>query len=522
MLKRLAALALALSACAAPQPPVTPPAPAAAAPPAIRASISADDLRRDLHAFAADSFRGRAAGTPDALRAARFIADRLQRLGVEPAGDSGYFHRVPLSIDRVGPGTQFSILEGTRRTRLVAPDDLLPVVTLGPGAYGKLSAAGEMVFAGYGVTLPAVNRDDFARLDVSGKVVVVVAGAPAGVDSATRIQLESQEGWALRLQRLLPLQPAAVIILLQGEGATFYEKATPVLMRTMSTVTGALPDESQRQFPMIMLGLPKAGSPLLPSGWPNDDLAQPLTGRRFEGRVELTRTMTNDYNVVGVIPGSDARLRESYVALGAHYDHVGVGEPVAGDSIYNGADDDGSGTVALLAIARSLSEAPVKPRRSLLFVWHAAEEAGLIGSAHFTANPTVPIDSIVAHVNADMIGRNHPDSVYIVGPGAAPGNQSRAMGAVLDSVNATRSRPFAFNREWDTPTHPERIYFRSDHFHYATKGIPIVFFTTGLHDDYHKPSDSADKIDYAKLTRLAELIHDFAVTLANREGRLSP
>jgi hypothetical protein len=519
--KRLVPLLLTMAACAAPAPPVTAPAPAtAAAAPAIRANITADELRRDLFAIADDSFRGRASGTMDAIRAARFIAERAQRLGLEPAGDSGYYHRVPLSVDAVGSATAFTVTQGGRTTQLRAPADLLPLVTLGPGAYARLAAAGDMVFAGYGVTMPALGRDDFAGLDVSGKVVVVVAGAPAGADSATRAQLESQEGWALRLQRLLPMQPAAVIILLAGSGATLYEQAAPELMRTMAPDAGPLPGESQRQFPMILLGLPREGSPLLPPGWPTEDRAQVLAGRRFEGRVDLTRSVVSDYNVVAVLRGSDPNWRNTYVALGAHYDHVGVGEPVAGDSIWNGADDNASGTVALLAIARSLAESPVKPRRSVLFVWHAAEEKGLLGSAHFVGNPTVPIDSIVAHVNADMIGRNHPDSVYIVGPGAAPNNQSRVLGTVLDSVNSARARAFSFNREWDTPTHPERIYFRSDHYNYATRGIPVVFFTTGLHDDYHRPSDTPDKIDYDKLARLSELIHDFAVAVANRETRL--
>jgi Zn-dependent M28 family amino/carboxypeptidase len=152
-------------------------------------------------------------------------------------------------------------------------------------------------------------------------------------------------------------------------------------------------------------------------------------------------------------------------------------------------------------------------------VWHIGEELGLFGSSWFTAHPTVPIDSIVAQINADMVGRNNADSLYVVGPGAAPNGQSRVLGQVLDSVNVLQSRPFALNREWDTTEHPERIYYRSDHFNYASKGIPIVFLTTGLHPQYHQVTDEPQLIDYAKLARVATLMRDVGVALAQRTTR---
>jgi Zn-dependent M28 family amino/carboxypeptidase len=174
--------------------------------------------------------------------------------------------------------------------------------------------------------------------------------------------------------------------------------------------------------------------------------------------------------------------------------------------------------VALLALARAFVQSP-PPRRSVLFVWHTAEEKGLLGSAYFTDHPTVPLDSIVAQVNADMIGRNSPDSLYVVGPVAAPGGQSRALGVVVDSVNATLATPFAFDREWDSPTHPEQIYYRSDHYNYARKGVPIVFFTSGLHADYHRVTDDVGKIDFAKLAHVDLLLFDLGEALADRSAR---
>jgi Zn-dependent M28 family amino/carboxypeptidase len=225
------------------------------------------------------------------------------------------------------------------------------------------------------------------------------------------------------------------------------------------------------------------------------------------------------HNVVALVRGRDPALRASYVAYGAHYDHIGVLPAEAGDSIANGADDDGSGSVSLLAVAEAFVTAPERPRRSVLFVWHVGEEQGLLGSSYFTEHPTVPLDSIVAQLNADMIGRNAPDSLYIVGPAAAPRGQSRVLGEIVDSVNRALPRPFQFNREWDSPTHPEQIYFRSDHYNYARRGVPIVFFTTGLHVDYHRVSDEPAKIDYEKLARVDRLLYEVGRAVANRPTR---
>jgi len=173
--------------------------------------------------------------------------------------------------------------------------------------------------------------------------------------------------------------------------------------------------------------------------------------------------------------------------------------------------------MALLAIARRLVASPA--RRSALFVWHVGEEKGLLGSSYFTEHATVPIDSIVAQLNADMIGRNAPRELFVVGPQAAPNGQSRVLGRIVDSVNASLPEPFMINREYDSPDHPEQLYQRSDHYNYARQGIPIVFFTTGLHADYHRVSDEASKIDYEKLARVATLILDAGRAAGDRGAR---
>jgi len=518
MRRSVLALLLAGIGCAsAPRTPSAPPAPAAAP----VGAVTSEELRRDLNAFADDSMRGRETGTEDATRAMRFLAERVQKLGLEPAGDSGFVQRVPMQKEVFGPGSKIEVEQNGRVRQVALGREIVPLLNLGAGVPPtKRTAEGEIVFLGYGLTQSNPKRDDFAGLNLAGKVVVVVNGAPAGTDSARREQLEAQGAISERIGQILPHRPAAIIVLLTGKGTELFEQSAPQLERAVALRTNA-PEvpESDRVIPMIMLGVPVVGSPLLPTGWPTDDKAQLLTGRKLTARIEQVKTPITGYNVVAVVRGSDPALRNTYVAYGAHYDHVGILNPVNGDSIANGADDDGSGSMSLLAIARVMQQAPVKPRRSVLFVWHIGEEKGLLGSSWFTDHPTVPIDSIVAQLNADMIGRNADTLLYVVGPLAAPNNQSKRLGAILDSVNAAFPTPFKLNREWDSATHPEHIYERSDHYNYARKGIPIVFVTTGLHDDYHKVSDEPRKIDFAKLARVTRLMADMGWAVANSPKR---
>ncbi len=278
-------------------------------------------------------------------------------------------------------------------------------------------------------------------------------------------------------------------------------------------------------------------------------------------------------NVIAILRGSDPVLRDEFVAIGSHNDHIGVSpapsdhdslhvynveltrlgvphwdglkrmardslralikvnvdsirrlRPSRADSIRNGADDDGSGTVALLEIAEALAAAPVKPKRSILFVWHSAEEKGLLGSKWFTEHPTVPLEKIVAQLNIDMIGRGgaadieggSPDYLQLVGSRRVSGE----LGDIVEQSNASSARPFKFDYQFDAKGHSERIYCRSDHYNYARYNIPITFFTTGLHPDYHQVTDEPQYIDYEKMTRITSFIGAIAVQVANLDHRL--
>jgi Zn-dependent M28 family amino/carboxypeptidase len=216
-------------------------------------------------------------------------------------------------------------------------------------------------------------------------------------------------------------------------------------------------------------------------------------------------------NVVGLLEGRDPALRGEYIVFSAHMDHVGVGEPVNGDSIYNGADDNASGTTAVLALAEAFAHSGERPRRSLIFLTVSGEERGLWGSAHFTSQPPVAIDSIAAAVNIDMIGRNWPDTIVAIG------KEHSDLGTSVDRVAAVH--PELRLAAIDDPWPNEQFYYRSDHYNFARRGVPVLFFFNGTHGDYHEPGDEPQKIDVEKATRVARLLYYFGLDIANATPR---
>ncbi|HEY5219196.1 MAG TPA: M28 family peptidase, partial [Gemmatimonadaceae bacterium] len=229
-------------------------------------------------------------------------------------------------------------------------------------------------------------------------------------------------------------------------------------------------------------------------------------------------TETFDYpsvNVVGIVRGTDPKLRDEYVMFSSHTDHDGVRYPIDGDSIWNGADDNASTSVAILAIARAFAKQPAK--RSALFIWHGAEERGLLGSRYHAAHPVVPLHEIVAVLNGDLIGRNNPDTASLLGVQPPHRNSIDLVRMALAANAATGN--FVLDSTWDRPTHPEGWYFRSDHLPYARLGVPALMYSTNLHNDYHTPRDEASRIDYAKLKHMTDWIFETGWLAANAPKR---
>ena len=514
------------------------------APQPTRPAIDPNDLMTRMYVFADDSMQGREFSTRGNVMGTDYIAAELGRMGLEPAGENGTFFQVlPVSRRRLDPASALKVGGAT----LAAWTDFAPF-DQGPGVRNVNGA--QVVYGGV--------WGDTARLigaaESRGKVVVLtLSPGPGGVPA-----------WTAPRQQLQARFPGAAGIAL----ATLDRMPSNVraFLREPGTRVGA-PDSVAR--PAHFWVTPAAAARML--GGDLATLAKGASGGTITGSVAF-RTEPAEFparNVVAVLPGSDPALRGQYVAIGSHNDHIGVapspvdhdslrafntvmrpqgaddeaGQPSAEqaariaalldslrrahpprlDSIANGADDDGSGSVAMLEIAEELAAAPVKPRRSVLFIWHTGEEAGLLGAAHFTAHPTVPRDSIVTQLNIDMIGRGRAEDT----PGGGPGylqligsrRLSKELGDLVESVNTSKGHGFTFDYQFDANGHPGQFYCRSDHYEYAKYGIPVTFFSSGGHRDYHMVTDEPQYIDYAKLARVSALIRDAALAVANLDHR---
>ena len=523
-------------------------------------AITACDLMTRLYIYADDSMRDREAGTPDAIRATVWIEHEVRRLGLRPAGDNGtYFQSMPVSARIVSSASTITSGGKTFRTDV----DFYP-----GGATADRKITADVVFGGtLGDTVNALSAED-AR----GKIVVMngpangrgVRGFGAALAGAEAIALVSPTISRPRLRYVLNDT-------VQNEGRAAY------------TAAGSGAGTGGR-------GGPGAGGPLtlaVSSATAATMLGKPVENARLgdkggsttiDVKVEYTAEPTR--NVVAILDGTDPKLRNEYIVIGAHSDHIGLANTVAEhdsikaynevarvegadsrsptpptpeqwtrinaikdslrriyparlDSISNGADDDGSGTVSILEVAEAFAKGSAKPKRSLIFIWQMGEEKGLWGSEWFTNHPTVPRDSIIADLNLDMVGRGAPTDVtgknkdgqelfgaenYVQLVGSR--RLSTELGDIVEQVNTTEKMPFKFDYSMDANGHPQNIYCRSDHANYARYGIPVVFFTTGGHADYHQVTDEPQYIQYAHMARVDQLVHDIALKVADLDHRV--
>jgi len=489
---------------------------------AQQSSITPESLRVWLAYLSSDELEGRATFSEGLGLAAAYIAEQLKEAGVKPGGDHGtYFQRVEvLGIRSTNHSTVTVEVNGQKRTFKDGEG-----VTFPRNVGGKRTLTlNEVDFAGYGLDLDA-DHNDYKDFDVKGKLVVWLgARGPQGTDQRqARRLLGGRSSFAIEEMGAAATIEPAPDRGGQGRGAAPNAPDFATVQRLDSPMPpGITANDDFLEF--LFSGSPIKYADLKTRAEQQEDLP------KFSLKdVSVTFNIDADYqvvntrytrNVVGIVEGTDPQLEDSYVAFGAHYDHIGyVQAPLrAGqtDRINNGADDDGSGTTALIGIARAFAQGP-KTKRSLLFVWHTGEEMGLYGSKYFADHPTVPIAKIVTQLNMDMIGRNKDDrasesnTVYPVGSDRI----SSELHQVLIDANAGQAVPLTFNYQLDEPTDPERVYYRSDHYSYAAKGIPIIFFTTNLHPDYHRVTDSVEKIEFDKMARIAQLVYETGRRVAN-------
>lgn len=505
-------------------------------------TISAEQLRTYLTFIASDEMEGRDTPSRGLDTVAKFIALNLTRWGFKPAGDDGtFFQKIALRRDQIDPAKTSAEINGQKFT---AGEDFLSNPT-------TATITGPLVYVGRGWVVQSKNIDDYKGIDVKGKIMVVFGqGLPQGVTQAdfrgappnsvfspgtyaqthgakavlTIFNPGAAQSWDVQRQRAM--QPGRAVVekfQAQAPGAPPRNVAVPNVVVSTKMAT-ALLDGEKFDLPTIT-SRAQTADPVAPFDLNANKNVSVTIG------VVPAHVMTQ--NVVAVWEGADPKLKDEYVAVGAHYDHIGVAgsgqcQAIGSDTICNGADDDGSGTTAVLGMAEAVSHARLKPKRSILFVWHCGEEKGLWGSQYFTEYPTIPLDHVVAQLNIDMIGRSkkdgdtNPRNAELSGPNAIYVIGSTMMSTELGELSQRVNKSFLnlqYDVRYDDPGDPNHFFSRSDHYNYAKKGIPIIFFFDGVHEDYHRAGDEPQKIDYDKMEKVARTIYLTLWEVANLPAR---
>jgi Zn-dependent M28 family amino/carboxypeptidase len=482
----------------------------------------------DVSTLAADDMEGRLTGTPGYQRAADYVVSQLQEIGLQPAGTDGFFQPVAFEEQYVdSAGSTAALVAGGRETALAIPGDI--IIGRGDGRRPERIEA-PLVFVGYGLHIPESGHDDFAGIDLKGKIAVVISGGPAEISGALkaharrdRARLLSERGAAglLSLTTAKAVEvPWARSMAQAGQSGMYF--ADPALrdVRTEFFSAGFSTEASEKLFTASgrtfaeLSALADASKPL-----PRFEMKQSL-----RASVAMRHRPVTSSNVVGRLPGSDRRLRAEHVVFSAHLDHLGVSTPINGDGLYNGAMDNAAGVAGLLDIARSYKARRVKSKRSILFVFVTAEEKGLLGSRYFAVRPTVPKPSIVANMNFDMAL-----PIFPLKSVTALGSEESSLGAVAAEVSRATGLPLV-----PDPFPDRNSFVRSDQYSFIREGVPALAFKFGFGPKdpeaeierqwrstrYHAPSDDlAQPVAKEDAIRLHDFVGELALRVANAPER---
>ena len=473
------------------------PPPAEAPGPVARAAetITAADVARRIGIIADDSMQGRDTPSRGLELTAEYVADQFRRFGLRPGGEEGsWFQRYTISRRRLDLGKSRVVFRAGAATDTAAFDRS---ARYNSGSVPEQPVSGPTVLLGGSLTPAQVGE-----LPLEGKVVVYVPNtAPTGVRNAVQVER------AIRLER-----PKALVLVSPLDSATFASR----LPRTAPERYGidlhlnspVLVEVSESALPEVVRA---AGLRLAEVRTARQPVLRELPGLtvRLELKDSVLTRLTAP-NTVGILPGTDPALKDEYLVYSAHMDHIGI-TPGLPDSINNGADDDASGTAGVIELAEAFSRPGARPKRSIVFLTVSGEEKGLWGSRYFSEHPTVPLDRVVVDLNIDMIGRNWADTIVAIG------KEHSDLGTTLERVNAAHPElgMTAIDDRWPE----ERFYFRSDHYNFARKGVPILFFFNGVHPDYHEVTDSPEKIDAEKESRIVRLLFHLGQEIGNAPAR---
>lgn len=479
------------------------------------AAVTDADLREWLGTLASPEFEGRGTGQEGFRKAAQYVRAQFQALGLEPgAADGSYWQRVPwgaVTPDR--EATQLVVSRGGQTTVR------LDGTALSGRVSGPLQATG-------GITVLVVSNQEesgIADLDLTGRIALIylrpaaAAGNRGGTPTGNRGRRGGRQGGrrgggATRFLREATDAGAAIALAVQetpGQGLT----------GSSGSRAGGRAPTNQISIARADLERILAVATVETSILAGDQLRTDLTGLIAELNLVTEGEFLPAWNVIGILPGTDPQLKDEYVVIGSHLDHNGI----RNGTIYPGADDDASGSAGVIAVAKAFVNNPIKPRRSILFVEFCGEENGLIGSGYFADNPPIPLSSIVGELQMDMIGRNeefrdregnvtesaddNTNTLHLIG--------TEKLSKDLHALALARNELAGFDLEFDE----EDVFFRSDHANFAKYGVPIAFFFTGFHPDYHQPTDTYEKINYEKLGRITTYVYDIAFELAQSDTR---
>lgn len=467
------------------------------------ATITAADVQRRIHIIADDSMMGRDTPSPGLEMTAQYVADEFKRFGLKPAGENGtWFQRYTISRRKIDVAhSHVGFMAGPHHLHADLSRDAR--FAFGGVPEKELHLAAVVLGGAYTV-------EDAARLPVKGKAVILV------VDYSKPLTPVLQQAAGAVIEN----GAAGIILLSNRDSATFAQRvASQAQVRIGVDGMGGVGSVPVVEVHERAVGAALAEAKLDPAAIRGSTVAvaQEVPGLTIGiGLKDEVLESATAPNTIGMLEGSDPKLKHEYVVYSAHMDHVGTAgrgscQARGGDTICNGADDDGSGTVGVIELAEAFTQRGVRPKRSVLFMTVSGEEKGLFGSGYFAEHPTVPLESMVANINIDMIGRNWPDTIVAIGKEHSDLGErlARVQGANTDlNMVATDDR-------WPE----ENFYFRSDHFNFARKGVPILFFFNGVHDDYHQVSDSPDKINADKTARIVRLLFHLGQEIANNPAR---
>ena len=509
--------------------------------PAIE-TIRQSDLRADLFFLAGDEMGGRLAGSPEGRVASAFIKSRFERMGLTPVGAGGsYYHYFNVAQTEVGENNHLTVASGGVTLTRMRGQDFYPLRESGSG-----TAGGAVVFAGFGISAPALGHDDYGD-GVAGKVALIVAHEPGENDPESPFDgVVTAEASATYRKAAAAQEAGAVGVMIVADVHNH-----PGAGNFSAQAAGYWPPDVRRggrytlesrlnriRIPVLQISPTLAETLVAGTGRTLEELSATaespkgvstvaLPGVRVEITAEVRRESFTARNVLGLIEGSDPELKDEWVVVCAHFDHDGA----EGSVIYNGADDDGSGTVALIEIAEAYQEAVRMgqgPRRSVLVAAWDFEEKGLLGAWAYVENPLHPLEQTVAVLNMDMIGRN--EEVVVGGGGrfrALDVQSGESNANAINILGTTRSSDLMSEVEraneavglemrFRYDNHPLQLLRRSDHWPFMQVGVPALFYHTGLHPDYHRQDDVPERINYEKLEKVVRLVYQTSWSLAGR------